>query len=387
MQQLVRTSSKEIPMQFLSRTRLLTGLMLLAAMLPAGTARGQGDKKAKKIEPKSVTFKTFDGVELAGNLYLNAAGKRDAVVLMIPDFDLKKGGGITKDGWSDLASALHADGFTVLSFDFRGFGDSKNVDPDFWKHRHNNTYIRGALKKPQTLDHKNFNPAYVPYLVNDIAAAKAYLDRRNDAREVNSSNVVVIGAGEGATLGALWLASECRRRRDTNVPPGPFPMLAGQSEISDYACAVWLSMSPTLGKRATNIGRWVAEAGGRSHKVPMGFLYGKGDSRGDDFARKLVSLIKPRGTKNLQNTTFRAVPDTKLAGSELLQNKLDTIPLVRKYLTSVFEERKSKEQKDRKSEASQYWYVNTMTGRAFRPSKKAGQESPEVVLSLFGNFQ
>ena len=34
---------------------------------------------------------------------------------------------------------------------------------------------------------------------------------KNDDGEANSSNIIVIGAGEGATLGALWMASEWRR--------------------------------------------------------------------------------------------------------------------------------------------------------------------------------
>ena len=102
---------------------------------------------------------------------------------------------------------------------------------------------------PVAIDHKDFQAAYYRYLVNDITAAKAYLDRRNDDGELNTSNTIVIGAGEGATLGALWLAQECRKKRDKNPPPmggiARPPMLA-ESEGKDVACAVWLTISSKL---------------------------------------------------------------------------------------------------------------------------------------------
>jgi pimeloyl-ACP methyl ester carboxylesterase len=371
-------------MQSLSRTRLLTALVLLGvAVLPGGTVSGQPARK--KIEGKPVTFNSFDGVELSGTLYINPTGKRDAVVLLLHDFDIKKGGS-SQVNWPDLASALHADGFHVLSFDFRGFGDSKNVSKEFWGWRHNGfQHIRNALKKGEKkLDHKNFNSTYLPYLVNDVAAAKAYLDRRNDQKELNSSNIVVIGAGDGATVGALWLANECRLRRDTAMPPIPLPGAAvlAPLEINDVACAVWLSINPTIGKRnGPVVNRWILEAG-KANKVPMGFLYGKNDSKADGVARRLVASLK--GTsKALPNTTLRAIEATNLAGNDLLQAKLPTEALIRKYLSNIFEDRKSKEQKKRNYEASQYWYVNQM-GRPIKIAKPAGKEAPQVDLALWG---
>ena len=223
--------------------------------------------------------------------------------------------------------------------------------------------------------------------MNDIAAAKAYLDRRNDQKELNSSSVVIIGAGEGATLGAMWLANECRRKRDTNMPPVPFPqaaVLASQPEISDIACAVWLTISPKLGTTVP-LSRWLIEAG-RKNKVPMAFFFGKTDSAGSSLARDHVAAIKKlTGTKSkdFQLTGSYAISGTKLIGSLLLDKNLDTETFIKKYLDTVLEARGSKEQKDRKSEASQYWYIYPTTGKARTLSKKAGLESPQVdVQSL-----
>jgi len=373
-------------MQILSRIRLLFGFAVLAgALLPAGTAQGQG---AKKANSKTVTFNTFDGVTLSGTLYPNNTGKRDAVVLLLHSFDLKKGGSSQQSGWSDLATRLQEEGFVVLSFDFRGFGDSKAVTKEFWDFPQNAR--EGGLKRktarpPESIDHKDFNNIYLTNLVNDIAAAKAYLDRRNDAREVNSGNLIVIGAGEGATLGAMWLANECRRYRDTNNPPQFVPTLAPTPEINDVAGAIWLSISPKIGTRTVPLSRWIVAAG-KTNKVPMAFVYGKLDTSAGTLAQSYVTKIKAsstKGKKDFQTTGYHPVSGTKLVGNELLQKSLDTENwIVKTYLESVFEGRGSREQKDRKSEASQYYYQTILPGNGRKilgkMSKKAGQEAPQV---------
>ena len=107
----------------LSRARLVPALVVLAAglLLPGGAARGQG----KKPNTKNVPFETSDGVRLSGTLYPNPGGKREAVVMLLHDFDLKKGGSSQQAGWTNLAAKLQSEGYAVLMFDFRGFGDSK----------------------------------------------------------------------------------------------------------------------------------------------------------------------------------------------------------------------------------------------------------------------
>jgi pimeloyl-ACP methyl ester carboxylesterase len=368
----------------LSRARLLIGLAFLAAVLvPATSVQGQAAKKDDNS--KSVTFETFDSVKLSGTLYISPTPKRDAVVILLHSFDIKKGGSSQQEGWSKLAKELQADGYHVLSFDFRGFGDSKSVSERFWKFQHNNAQIYGSAKRPETIDHLKFTKGYLPYLVNDIAAAKAYLDRRNDAGQLNSSNVILIGAGEGAALGALWLKNEARRRRDTNVPPVLVPTLASQAEINDIACAVWLSIHPGFDPRVGNLtGPALREAGGKENKVPMVFIYGKKDGKAQTLAENYKkSISSSQGTKGLTGT--HAVAGTSLSGNKLLTVDDTTKWIIKDYLQPVMEARGAREQKDRKSEASQYWYINRLTKRWTKLSKKAGMEAPEVDLNvIFG---
>src|SRR4051794_12638312 len=108
--------------------RIRRTLALALAMALLGLA-GQpiAAQKVKKDNSKKVPLTTCDGVELQASLWPNAGGKKDATVLLLHNFDRAKGGGSHQDGWDDLAGLLHQEGYTVISFDFRGFGESKSV--------------------------------------------------------------------------------------------------------------------------------------------------------------------------------------------------------------------------------------------------------------------
>ena len=370
----------------LSRTRLLLGLVLSAAVLcPAGPSLGQGAKKPANT--KNVTFKTYDGVELSGIFYPESGKRKDAVVILLHDFDLKKGGDSQKDNWADLAADLQRAGYAVLSFDFRGFGESTKVNKDtFWKTPTNTPIRRG--KGGEEISHKQFNASYIPYLVNDIAAAKAYLDRQSDQKQCNTSSVILIGAGEGATLGAMWMANECRRRKDKNPPGTALVPTLGEPESNDLAAGVWLSISPTLGSPnrsvRTALNSWISEAG-RDHKVPMAFVHGANDTKGSVLASGLVKVIKPNPKgKELPFTLSYSVPKTDLTGQLLLGPTLDTRSwIVEKYLAQVMEARGSKEWVERKVEPSAYWYTQPKSQRPLRINKKSGDAVPSVDVSMF----
>jgi alpha-beta hydrolase superfamily lysophospholipase len=371
----------------MSQSRLVIGLAYLAAvLLPASAVNGQA---AKKDDAKAVSFETFDGVKISGTLYTSPNPKRDAVVMLLHGFDLKKGGSSQQLGWAGLAKKLQADGYHVFSFDFRGFGDSKSVTERFWTYRHNLEQIKGSARKPEQIDHSKFIVSYTRFLIHDIAAAKAYLDRRSDAGQVNSSNVVLIGAGEGAALGALWLKNECRRCRDTNVPPMFLPTLA-QPEINDVACAVWLSIRPGFNGVVAGAAPYaIREAGGKKHKIPMAFIYGKNDSKAVSLSEQYYGSIKNKGGTKKDFTGLHPVPKTSLSGDQLLSvgdPQTDTW-IVESYLDPVMTARGTREQKDRKSEASQYFYIYPLTGKAIKLSKKAGMEAPEVDFNTVFSSQ
>ncbi len=174
---------------------LLLGLALFALVSVGGTVRA-ADK------PTKVTFDTVDGVTLQGTFWPSPKGKDEPTVLLLH----KIGSDSHKDGWDDLAAKLQDKGYSVLSFDFRGHGNSTSIDPmKFWNRMYpwNLNYIQGGAfdakgKPKESISKEKFREGYYPYLVNDISAAKMFLDERNDAGDCNSQALLLIGAEDGA---------------------------------------------------------------------------------------------------------------------------------------------------------------------------------------------
>jgi len=373
-------------MQSLWRASLLTGLaIVLAVLLVPADALGQGKSKA-------VTFKTADGVTLSGSFYA-AGGKKSkdgAVVMLLHNFDHKAGGGSSRENLPTLAKSLQDNGYNVLSFDFRGFGDSKEVNKEtFWskQNKHNSDYIKhNMVNLPDTIDQKNFNRQYYAYLVNDIAAAKAFLDRANDRKEVNSSNLLIIGAGQGATLGAAWVANESYRRRDKR-PKDDFigqPNFA-EPEAQDVAGCIWLTLSPGIESRTAiggTVNTWLI-AGGRTSKVPMLFYYGATDKKSLDNANAWVKTVKGTGAKGESlNVKGIGIGGTNLAGSKLLSDS--AVPKkILEHLDIMLEARGAREQIDKKVTDSNFYYQKVAKG-VFTLNKKAGDEAPLVSFKEIG---
>lgn len=283
-----------------------------------------------------VQFETADKVELKGTFY--PGSKKSACVIMLH----KLGGNRQQKGWEELAQALNKAGYAVLGFDFRGHGDSTSVGPIFWRSGVHNSMIKGASKMPTKISYKDFPPNYLPYLANDVAAAKRYLDQQNDAGACNSSNVVVVGAEEGAAIGALWMASEWYRNKMTKNAFGiPAPDPSGKKEADDLAAAIWLSIPHKLGNY--DVSSWLKGPGNKLRdKVPMVFFYGDKDTADSKAANSLFSSLKAAGKAKLEFTALRGKA-VKLTGADLLGKKaLKTEEDITGYLENVLQKRGQK---------------------------------------------
>jgi hypothetical protein len=308
-------------------TSLLGTLAGLALLL--GPQAGQAQQ-----EPRKVTIKTADGVELAGTFY--QGNKNDATVMFL--HSLAKGENSHKAGWDNLAKALNKKGYSVLTFDFRGYGDSTSIasPQKFW------AYNRSGLVKPNkadpgTISAENFDYRYYPILINDIAAAKSFLDLQNDGGNCNSSALVIIGADTGATLGAIWLNSECHRFKVTPAafPARRFPTMAEDSEGTAVAAAIFLSISPTLGKSSVNLSSTL-RIPGQVNAVPMVFVYGPEDKKGKAEAKKLHNFMKLSRVKQQPLTGVYPVPGAgKATGRDLLRTGLPTEQQIVDYVGRV----------------------------------------------------
>ena len=157
----------------------------------------------KAPAPENVNITTVDGVKLKAIFYPSTMKGAPTVIMLHPIGDKL---GMTAPEWKSLAEALQRANYSVMTFDFRGHGDSTTIDDKkiFWSHKANSNV---KSKDPEAIALKDYSkngPAYYPVLVNDIAAVRAYLDRRNDdVKDCNTSSIIVIGADTGGRWARL----------------------------------------------------------------------------------------------------------------------------------------------------------------------------------------
>lgn len=189
-----------------ARRRFAVAGLAAGLVLSASPARA-----ASTADPEEVTIPTPDGVRLAGVFYPSNQGTKAPCVLLLHDL----GRAADSKGLHHLAGRPQKDGCAVLRFDFGGHGRSKEVRPEFWADPSNRQLVKGyrASRPPEDVAFADFRPAYLPALVRDVAAAKRFLDERNDAGECNSSQTFLVGSGGGAAVGSLWLGWEMGRVR------------------------------------------------------------------------------------------------------------------------------------------------------------------------------
>jgi hypothetical protein len=370
-------------------------LLVAASAAPAGT---QGDQKP--APPKPVDIVTVDHVELKAKFFPSTLGKAAPCVMLLHAIGETESS--NNKEWTSLARTLQKKGYAVLAFDFRGHGDSKTVKPGtyntkpelavrgFWDEPYNQKLVKGlAPKKPRPteINFKDFSDPYYTFLCNDIAAARAFLDERNDAGECNSANLIIIGAKDGATLGALWLNSECQRYRF-------LPDMGGSidKENPEGKCvtgAVWLSIAGKFSKnkQAFSVPR-LLEVAGKRDKVPMLFLYGDGDDPGKKLALDCEKYIRGKNDKDYPFTAAMKVKDAEgAAGRELLLGSLDTTKQIVEFLEGA-QPKKGVQHKARADEQMKHEYVwvwRDNSGRQFDALAR-GKGKPLVVFSSYASF-
>jgi hypothetical protein len=320
--------------------------LLLVALTVGSVSLLPAPAQDDKARTDKVRFQTVDGVDLHGTFYPSSKSNPPTVLLLHAIGENSK-----KKGWVHLAAELQKKGFAVLAFDFRGHGQSTEIiEPQkFWESPANRMYMK-HLGKNTSLDIKDITAGYAPILCNDIAAARAFLDRKNDTGGCNTSNLIVIGADTGASLGAIWLYGEWHRHRckppPANFIPGmPFPLYVDSAipEGNDIIACVWISPNPKLsgGKQpARNVNlAGLLTIPGKNKATPMVFMYSEEDKAGKKFAQELEKAMVGKAAKEekYRFTASVEVPKTKLTGSELLQKSLSTAEQITEYLQGVVE--------------------------------------------------
>jgi pimeloyl-ACP methyl ester carboxylesterase len=328
--------------------RLLLVASVVAALLtaPAGAQEG-----------KSVSFNSADGVELQGTLYKSVKNASDSpcvILLHSLKADPNKG------DWAGLAKTLAGKGFNVLRFDFRGHGNSTVIDPKVFFDNPVNASAFPALKRKQATklelkDMQEVKAGYNWQLVNDIMAARVDLDKANDAGEVNTGSVYLIGATDAAPIGLLYMAVEWTRPQVISQVMGNLVTLPPDrrqvpinSDMAgrDIAGAVWLSPPPVSNSTENAMKKWVLSAAGMREKNAVLCLYGDGDPKGkagSQFIRNEMFAAEPKDRKlqKLPYTLATEIKGSKNVGVDLLGNNLSTEKTIIEYLETLEKDRKN----------------------------------------------
>ncbi len=371
---------------------LLAAPLLLAAVgLALDSPPAGAQAPAKPVEE---AFNTADGVRLKGLFHRSPAGDKqgDAVVVLLyspgPDRDMLKG------DWDGLVGRLNAAGFHVFRFDWRGHGGSTDItDPlgdntpynGFWTNvvtgGWNQRFVRGVNRRPVKNDIRvkaDINHSrYFPVYVNDLAAVRLHLDLKNDQSQVNTSSIYLVGTGDTATLGMMWLAAEWAR-------PGVAPMLPGglqykcvpQSTLvppdppagADVAGAVWLSADRPTSVPEGTVQAWARSAVKLRDNNKMLFVYGGDDGAAardaEAFFHKVLVAEGNRDLSPIEQTFLFPVAKTRLNGINLLGQRLDPLPeaKVLEYLVARQKDRVTMVRKNRNYVSPYYVDANYFLG-------------------------
>jgi hypothetical protein len=329
----------------MSRSSARVSFLYAAATLFAGGILTAAPASAQ--EPEAAKIITADSVKLSGTFYPGGKKNSPTVLMLHPIGDGKSS---KNPEWKSLAEALQKANYSVLTFDFRGHGDSTSIDErnSFWKYKPNLANVRS--KDKDSIDVKDYiKNDYMTILCNDIAAARAWLERRNDdSKDCNTSSLIVIGAENSATLAALWINSEWNRFK--YVPPQGFvtgiipKFVEPRPEGKDIIGAIFLTAQPNLDTKRTVSLPGVLKIACKDNAMAALFLVGKDDVKSKNYAKTVVDKIKLK-EKDKENGRHRFIGpyelDTKLSGVKLLQKGLGTEKLIVEYLDSVVADRQN----------------------------------------------
>ncbi len=361
-------------MRNVCRGLLLLSLAAVVAFACNGIVPAQGGEAGEGVK-----ITTVDGVELHGLFFQSS--KKDAPTVIVLHAIGDSG---TKKVYLDLARTLQPN-YSVMTFDFRGHGKSKEIDPEkFWAIPTNAKLVKG-FKKKTSVELSDFNKAYYPALVNDIAAVKAYLDRKNDTGACNTSSTILIGAETGATLGAIWLNSEWHLYRMIPNPNNPLlpPQLSPTPDGKDIIACIWLSASTKLGSWDVALSK-ALEIPVRVNACPTVFMYGDKDERGKTLANDLTKRLKVGDDKKYSYiAAYPVAGNTKLVGGNLLQKSLGTDKAIADYLEAVVE-KKGNEWGKLDFATSQYVWKGTF-GTTWA-KQIPGQDSKNLNFSMYEQF-
>jgi dienelactone hydrolase len=196
-----------------------TSLGMALAMLLLAVA-------ARAATSQDVSFKTDDGVNIAGTLYL--PGRPGPGIILLHALNR------TREDWSGLAGKLADAGYVVLAIDLRGHGASAPL--------------------PEGSDLQDLSK-----MLADVKGARAFIASR---REVIPNRIGIAGASIGANLAILLAANDPGVRSLALLSPGiDYRGLRPEAALKKYGDRPALLVASQEDSYATNSARQLAKSG------------------------------------------------------------------------------------------------------------------------------
>lgn len=329
----------------------MAGLMVisLGGAVPAQNPQGKDTPKAKAKDDDpnndrwvKVPITTADDADLEGTYYRGTKGAESPCIMLLHRW----GSDRSKGDWHNLALKLQDKGFAVLSFDFRGHGAGTRVGEHFWEHGFNVAGIKGtgSGKAKRTVSFKELKTSYLPVLVNDVVAARRFLDTKHEHRDCNTGTLILIGADEGADLGLMFTAYEWDRQ--IVIGANPVSGLGGTNRYAgaDIAAGIWLNLK-TRGQATTfPIADWFRSRSSLRDSTPMCFIFSEQDPTARADAQHLFDVVSrpPDGRRDKHKLDAKVAVKTRLSGEQLLaQSGLKVTDTILEYVDKVMKDRKA----------------------------------------------
>lgn len=325
------------------------------------------DDKKDKDDPKedkdkkyrTVGINTSDGLELKGYWWNSPKGKDSDIVLMVPSLEPKSE--LAKGEWLSLGTALQEKGFAVLTFDWRGHGLNGpsatsrvfGEKSKFWDEPYNKNYANTHATSAETLkglDATKFSARYTPFLMNDLQAARRFIDAKNDQGECNAFRITIVTEKEAGMYAAWFIGTEFSRNTFSPKSIGnPFDIVEKASAGKDYCGLVVLDYKAPPGsvkgyfEKAPSMATTPREASEVLRDRLTVLLLTNENETSEKAARSFVGMFDAGATKELQEKRFKYVRPVKgsktLSGIALVDaaGKLPTQGMILEFLEKMQE--------------------------------------------------
>ncbi len=280
---------------------LLVALLGSASVFAQGAAKKKGDEDPR-LEPRTVTLQTKDGMEIRAFYFPSDQKKSATTVLLVHQL---KG---QASPYYKLVTALNKAGCAVLAPDYRGHGGSRE-------------YINARGDKEEFDPDKMSKRDLEAVIALDLEKAKGFLKEENNDGYLNLNALVVIGIGEGCVLADLWAM------RDWG-----FPSIGSVKQGQDVKAIVLVSPE----KQAKGLPLEPALNDNNLLRLPTLIIAGSSSPQGSD-ARKMASRLEARkkrfGRGEVDGLTS-LFPKTGLSHDALVNEVETVIPEIVKFITT-----------------------------------------------------